>query len=86
MIDTGTEVNIIKEGAVESNLKTDDNDIINVCGITGDHIRTKGSLAVHLFGKEVRFYVVASNFPIEQDGILGSEFLKSVGADVSYTQ
>lgn len=86
MINTGSEINIIKCDSVKTGIKINKEDVIKVSGITSSHIKTTGSLVVNLFGKPIRFYVVETTFPIEQNGILGSEFLKAVGANVSYTQ
>lgn len=85
MIDTGAEPNLIKEKCL---LKTDSirrDELLNIKGITDGHVRTLGSLMVELNGHSVPFHIVPDNFPIDTDGILGSEFCAGT-ADVLYTQ
>ncbi|KAK2582008.1 hypothetical protein KPH14_012224 [Odynerus spinipes] len=48
-------------------------------GITARYVATLGSIPVKLAGHEVEVHVVGNEFPIEEDGILGSPFFREHG-------
>jgi len=76
MIDTGAAPNLIKYEKVKADEYIDANSRIFLSGITGDKIKTLGILDAKCLGHRLRFQVVNNNFPIPQDGILGSDFLR----------
>lgn len=86
MVDTGLELNLLKADIPSNGAEIDGSHIITISGITDNHVYTQGSVLVNLFGKPVSFHLVNRTFPIEQDGILESEFLKKTGTSVKYTK
>jgi len=50
---------------------------ILLSGITDGNIETLGSVSVKYMGHPVTLQVVKDNFPISQEGILGSDFLRN---------
>lgn len=73
MVDTSSEINVIKRDLISVPGSVDKGNVIKINGITDDSIYTQGSMAIDLFEKD-------------QDGILGSAFLKEIGGDVMYSQ
>lgn len=75
MVDTGAAPNIIKRRALhpETRIRTDDP--LYLSGITSGRIKTLGSAEIELMGHVITVHVVPNNFPIAQEGILGSDFL-----------
>jgi hypothetical protein len=79
MIDTGASANVIKIKSVLPAISISSQDTILLSGITSEKLKTLRTVIVRIFGYPVTLHVVPDNFPIPQDGILGSEFLR--GAD-----
>ena len=83
MIDTGSDLNLIKEYCVNSRTWVNRNRIYNLVGISPEIIPTKGGIKTRINGIETDFHIVPNNFPISQNGILGMTFLKHQGATLS---
>ena len=75
MIDTGAVLNLIKLKALLRNARINRKDKTQIHGITPEKLTTKGSIIINILGYDVKFQVVANNFPIDELGILGLEFL-----------
>lgn len=75
MVDTGAAPNLIKKRALhpETRIRTDDP--LYLSGITSGRIKTLGSAEIELIGHLITVHIVPNNFPIAQEGILGSDFL-----------
>ncbi|EFN78041.1 hypothetical protein EAI_09930, partial [Harpegnathos saltator] len=76
MIDTGAAPNIIKKRSIHLENKIDTTDIILLSGITNGNIATLGSSEVNYMGHAITLHVVDNKFPITQERILGSDFLR----------
>lgn len=76
MIDTGAALNIIKIRSIHPDTPLDPCDKIYLSGITPEKIGTLGSINAQIFGYPVTLHAVPNDFPIVQEGILGSEFLR----------
>ncbi|KAI4473938.1 hypothetical protein M0804_015098, partial [Polistes exclamans] len=85
MIDTGAEINLIKANVLRESTETDVTETIQLTGISQDRHSTLGTAKVRIFGENVKFHLVEENFPIQSNGILGTEFLQSVSATIDYT-
>jgi hypothetical protein len=79
MIDTGASANIIKSRSILAVTSINAQDTILLSGITPEKLKTLGTIVAQIHGYPVTLHVIPDNFPIPQDGILGSEFLR--GAD-----
>lgn len=64
LVDSGSEVNIIKESALKRGQSLDANEIYNLTGITKESILTKGSTHIEFGEVSCKFNVVDSTFPI----------------------
>lgn len=76
MIDTGAAPNIIKRRNLRPEIPIKTDQILLLSGITEGNIKTLGYSNVHIMGYPVTLQIVADNFPITQEGILGSDFLR----------
>lgn len=74
MVDSGSEPNIIKSNSLSPETVVDRNEILKLSGITAHHVTTLGLAQIDILGCPVGFHLVEDNFPIPQNGILGSDF------------
>ncbi|RYA68141.1 hypothetical protein DD595_25680, partial [Enterobacter cloacae complex sp. 4DZ3-17B2] len=84
MVDTGASVNIIKLENIKGETLIDESDVIDLKGITEQPVTTMGVVIIEILGHDTPFHVVRNNFPIDCEGILGSEFLKDNEATIDY--
>jgi len=79
MVDTGAAPNLIKKIQLLPNVRIDPQHLLRLTGITKGQVDTLELVETNVHGHAVKFHVVPDNFPMTQDGILGSEFLSDVG-------
>ena len=74
MLDTGSEINIIKIGSVSSTqiINTDQTVLLKVTDTT--ILPTIGTVEIKILNQMVTFHIVPEEFCIPFDGILGSEY------------
>ena len=84
LIDTGSELNIIKQGLDKPNLFIDRKTVYNLAGISEGLVLTQGCVRINIDEEYCRMNIVPDGFPIEADGILGIEFLKEQEATLSF--
>lgn len=79
LIDTGSEVNIIKIDCLNRGLEVNVNENIYIKGISDKIIQTIGKVTIPLIiddnELEKKFHIVRRDFPILNHGILGHKFL-----------
>jgi hypothetical protein len=79
LIDTGSDVNIIKINKLRKDLKINENNKLYLKGINETKIETIGTIhlviGINNDKFNVEFNVVKAEFPIPKDGILGHRFL-----------
>ena len=76
LIDTGSQLNLIKRQGLISDLPINTDIVYNLTGIGSGMIRAQGDVRVLIHGVPVHFQVVDNDFPIKETGILGLSFLK----------
>ena len=64
MIDTGSDLNLIKEHRVNSRTWVNKNRIYNLVGISPEMIPTLGEIKTFINGIETEFHIVPNNFLI----------------------
>ena len=84
LIDSGSGPNIIKKKFLKPNVQVNRNEILKLTGITTHHVPTLGLGQVDILGRPVTFHLVEDEFPIPQDGIIGSDFFNQFQASVNY--
>ena len=86
MLDTGSGPNIIKETFIPKGRTIDYNNILKLNGINEYPVYTLGKITLSVFGKEVIFHIVSSDFPISQAGILGNDFFEQNSSKIDYAK
>ena len=84
MIDTGSDINLTKKNSLYEKVPIDNEIVFELSGITKGRTRTLGVVKIRIFGIDTLFHVVPDDFPIRQDGILGTEFFKNHRATIDY--
>ena len=84
MLDNGASVNIIKLGSIHPKLPVRTYENIELLGIAPQSILTWGTVYLTIAGTPHKFQVVADDFPITQDGMLGRNFMINEKAVISY--
>lgn len=76
MIDTGAAPNVVKKRSLHPHTPIAYGELLYLSGITSGRVETLGSVEIEFMGHPVALYVVPDNFPIVQEEILGSDFLR----------
>lgn len=86
MVDTGAKISLIKLAALKRELlnEIDSYEIVALTGITEGKCLTLGTIKIEIFKTMFTFHVVENKFPILEDGILGINFCKKMGLDISF--
>ncbi|XP_057339401.1 putative uncharacterized protein DDB_G0282499 [Microplitis mediator] len=74
MIDTGSGPNILKESFCPKGAILDKTKTIKLLGINEILVEALGEVELDFLDLEIKFLIVPDDFPIEQSGILGSNF------------
>ena len=80
----GRQTEVIKENYIIDKKKIYPFKILRLTGITSDKVPTLVTVVLTVFGFPVTFHVVGKEFPIEQDGILGRDFLKQTKTKINF--
>lgn len=84
LIDTGAQISLLKINVINNNSRICFDEKVNLFGINLESSKTIGSYISELnignFIIKHKFHIVQESFPIEQDGILGLDFIKNSGA------
>lgn len=86
LIDTGSEINLIKISFLKGLNDIDKTDILQLTGIGNGSYETLGSLKLNIFDRLTKFHVVHETFPIKYSGILGAEFLRENSASLTFNK
>lgn len=84
LIDTGSQLNIIKQKGIDPNLIINTNIIYNLTGIDSGNVHTFGEIIIQVRNIDVKFQIVDNNFPIAETGILGMPFLEKQNAILKF--
>ena len=84
MVDNGATVNLIKIGSLHPSTMVDTNQATPLIGINDQTVDTLGSVTISIRNRPVPFLVTMKDFPIEQDGVLGRDYLKKKQVVISY--
>ena len=86
MIDSGSGPNLLKRHVLNPQTPINQEEVLILSGITKHQVTTLGLVKVRILGCTTSFHLVDDNFPIPQDGILGSDFLSSQRANINYAR
>ena len=85
MIDTGAGSNLIIQ-AVKTNVKINKYECLKLTGINEHPVFTLGQITINIFGYLTTLNIIPNEVPTEQDGILGTEFLRNNDAKINYAE
>jgi len=85
MLDTDAELNLINARSLHLDMQILRENKLHIVGVTDDFVESLRSVQVILMAHPLKMDVVFDNFPIFQEGILGTDFLKdSAPTDIRY--
>ena len=84
LLDTAASKNVIKKGCLPPDLEIQGDEILKLSGITEGVTYTLGYVKIPTFGRMTIFHVVDNDFPIQQSGILSSEFFSDNSTKIDY--
>ena len=82
IIDTGSELNIIKQKLIKADTLIDSSIKFNLFGINELGVRTHGQVKIRINNTDVPFQLISNSFPIESDGMVGMPFLSESVIDL----
>ena len=86
MLDSGSEVNIIRLGFVPPEYRINDKIVYNLQGIGSNFIKSLGIIKINVATYISEFVVVPHDFPIIHAGILGTEFFLQSKAEMNFSE
>lgn len=84
MIDTGSEINLIKESKVPKRMNIDCKNEFLIKGIEEEMIKSLGDVQFRLGEEYLNFSIITDDFPIAASGILGIDFCVAGQAKINY--
>lgn len=84
MLDTGADINIIKANALNRDTLVYIDEKVEIQGITEEKQQTLGTTYLHSNTGIHEFHVVPDRFPLKEQGIIGSMFLRQENAKIDF--
>lgn len=84
LIDTGCALNLIKEKHVRKGTNINSEKRYSLVGIGNGMVKTLGEVILEFDGRKTEFQLVPNEFPVENDGIIGVNFLESEQAQLIF--
>ena len=76
MIDTGAARNLIKQKVLNPEVPINSHKILKLTGISDLPLCTLGQVKINIFGYSTIFNIIPNEVPVEEDGVIGSEFFQ----------
>ena len=84
MIDTGAGRNLIKRNSVNPNLPIDEKNALKLTGINNLPLFTMGQIQINILGYPTILNIIPNEVPIDENGVLGSEFFREHKVNINY--
>ena len=84
-IDTGAGRNLIKQNAVNPKLPIDEEIVLKLTGINNLSLFTIGQVQINIQGYPTILNIIPNEIPVDEDGVLGSEFFRKNKVNINYT-
>ena len=85
MIDTGAARNLIKQRFLNPEVPINNQNVLKLTGINDLSLYTLGQVKINTFGYLTIFNITPNEVPVEEDEVLGSEFLQDNSVNIHYT-
>ena len=85
MIDTGAARNLIKQKVLNPEVLIYSQNVLKLRGINNLPLYTIGQVKINIFGYPTIFNINPNEVPVEEDGVLGSEFFQDKSVNINYT-
>ena len=85
MIDNGAARNLIKQKVLNPEVLINKQNVFKLTGINDLPLYTLAQVKMKIFGYERIFNIILNEVPIEEDGVLGSEFFQDNNVNINYT-
>ena len=83
MIDTGAARNLIEQKFLNPEVPINIQNVLKLTEMNGLPHYTLGQVKINIFGYPTIFNIIPNEVPVEEDGVLGSEFFQDV--NINYT-
>ena len=84
MIDTGAGLNLLKEDMIESCTPVNTLKTLRLTGINEHPVHTLGQVKIEILGYPTIFNIIPKGVPVDEDGVLGSEFFVDNNVKINY--
>ena len=85
MIKTGAARNLIKQRVLNPEVPLNNQNVLRLTGINNLLLYTLGQVKMNIFGYPTIFNIIPNEVPVEDDGVLGSEFFQDNNVNIGYT-
>ena len=85
MIDTGAARNLIKQVVLNPEVPIISQNVLKLTGINDLPLYTLGQVKINIFGYPTICTIIPNEVPVEEDGVLGSEFFQNNSVNINYT-
>ena len=82
MIDTGAGLNLLKENMLEPSTPVNKFKTVRLTGINEHPVHTPGR--IEILGFFTIFNIIPKEVPVDEDGVLGSEFFRDNNVKINY--
>ena len=76
MINTAAARNLIKQKVLNAEVPINSQNVLKLTGINDLPLYTLGQVKINIFGYPTILNIIPNEVPVEEDGVLGSEFIK----------
>ena len=85
MIDTGAARNLIKQKVLNPEVPINSQNVLKLTEINDLPLYRLGQVKINIFGYPTIFNIIPNEVPVEEDGLLGSEFFQDNSGNINYT-
>ena len=85
MIDTGAARNLIKQKILNPEVPINSQNVLKLTGINDLSFYTLGQVKINIFAYPKIFNIIPNEVPVEEDGVLRSEFFQDNSVNITYT-
>ena len=84
MIDTGAARNLIKQTVLNPEVRINSQNVLKHTGINDLLLCNLEQVKINILGYPTIFNIIPNEVPVEEDGVLGSEFFQNNNENINY--